>query len=270
MNYYKLSDEELAKKVNDFYKTARTHQKKWRLESSDLHKFRAGHQWSDDDKSLLESQGRPPVVFNRAGTIIDAVVGNEITNRQEIRFLPRTNASAAFNDMATSVIRWVRQECNAEDEESDAFENCLIGGMGWIETRIDYDENGEPIIRMDAIDPIDMYWDTNARKHNLEDRKWQIREKWIPVEEAKQTWADFTDINTTEGMAPDLDDGFRNADPPYYERESTGYDKREKTIRVIEFEWVEQQVYHAVKNPITGKIETVDAKQLKKIGRAHV
>lgn len=267
MNYSELDDHELVKKINDCYKRSREHSKSWRRESADLHKFRAGHQWSEEEQAILEEQGRPPVVFNRAGTIVDAVIGNEITNRQDIRFLPRTQDDAKLNEIATEVIKWIRQECNAEDEESDAFENTLIGGMGWIETRIDYDENGEPIIVMDAVDPHEMYWDTNARKHNLEDRKWQAREKWIPTEEAKSMWPEVQELIPAESMAPELDDEIRNADPPYYERESTGFDKKEKTVRVLEYEWIEQVVEYVLQNPVTGAVEKVSADTIKKLSK---
>lgn len=215
MKYYDLEDFELVKKINTFYKNSRDYSKYWRKENRDLHDFRSGHQWSEDDKAVLEEQNRPPVVFNRAGTIIDAVVGNEISNRQDIRFLPRTNDDSAYSEMATEVIRWIRNECNAEDEESDSFEDVLIGGMGWVETKIDYDENGELIIVMNAVDPAEMYWDPDSRKHNLEDRTWQIREKWVPIEEAKETWPEIADLKPTEGMAPELDEQVRNADPPF-------------------------------------------------------
>lgn len=266
MNYSELNDSELIDKINECYKSARQHSSTWRKENSELHRFRSGHQWSDDEKAILEEQGRPPVVFNRAGTIIDAVVGNEIANRQEIRFLPRTADDASFNEIATETIRWVRQECNAEDEESDAFENVLIGGMGWIETRVDYDENGEPIIVMEAVDPQEMFWDTNSRKHNLEDRKWQCREKWIPMDEAKAMWPNVEELKPSEGMAPELDDDIRNADPPYYERESSGFDKKNKTVRVLEYEWIEHEVSFVVENPVTGSVERdVSPETLKKL-----
>lgn len=266
-SFNKLDDEELVKKINDRYKRYRSHSRTWRAENKSLRDFRAGHQWSSDDKAILEEQGRPPVVFNRAGTIIDAVTGNEISNRQDIRFLPRTLDDSQGVEMATEAVRWVRNECNAEDEESDAFEDTLIGGMGWVETVIDYDENGEAIITMNRVDPNEMYWDLNAKKHNLEDRKDQIREKWLPTEEAKEMWPEISDLKPSEGLAPDLDEDIRNADPPYYERESTGFDKKEKMIRVLEYQCIEMEVVFQVQNPLSGKIETVNADQIKKLNK---
>lgn len=263
-----IDDTELVKKINDNYKRYRSHSRVWRNENKSLRDFRAGHQWSSEDKAILEEQGRPPVVFNRAGTIIDAVTGNEISNRQDIRFLPRTLEDSAGVEMATEAVRWVRNECNAEDEESDAFEDTLIGGMGWIETVIDYDENGEAIITMNRVDPSEMYWDCNAKKHNLEDRKDQIREKWIPSEEARRMWPEIKDLKPSEGMAPDLDDqDIRNADPPFYERESTGFDKKEKMIRVLEYQCIEMEVAFQVQNPLSGQIETISSDQVKKLNK---
>jgi hypothetical protein len=262
-----LDDDELVKQINDSYKRSRESSRGWRKENRDLHNFRSGHQWSEEDKAILEEQGRPPVVFNRAGTIIDAVIGNEISNRQDIRFFPRTTDDSQLTQIATEAVRWVRNECNAEDEESDAFEDTLIGGMGWIETSIDYDENGEPIIVMNRVDPVEMYWDQNARKHNLEDRKYQIREKWMPMDEAKAMWPTIADLKPAEGLAPELDDEIRNADPPFYERESTGFDKREKQVRVLEYQIIEMETVFRVQNPLNDKVESINENQLKKLNK---
>lgn len=130
----KLDDDELIDELIKRYKEARRYSAGWRREARDLYRFRAGHQWTEDELAYLEMQRRPPVTFNRAGTIIDAVVGNEIGNRQEIRYFPRTLGDSPVNEVATNAVRWVRDQCNAEDEESDAFEDVLIGGMGWVET----------------------------------------------------------------------------------------------------------------------------------------
>src|SRR3990172_633308 len=151
----KLEDDELIDELVKRYKEARRYSASWRKEAREMFKFRAGHQWTDDELAYLEQQRRPPVTFNRAGTIIDAVVGNEIGNRQEIRYFPRTLGDSAVNEVATNAVKWVRDQCNAEDEESDAFEDVLIGGMGWVETRIDYDNDLDGRIIMERVDPLE-------------------------------------------------------------------------------------------------------------------
>lgn len=261
----KLDDDELIDGLIKHYKDARRYSAGWRKEARDLYRFRAGHQWTDDELAYLESQRRPPVTFNRAGTIIDAVVGNEIGNRQEIRYFPRTLGDSAVNEVATNAVRWVRDQCNAEDEESDTFEDVLICGMGWIETRIDYDNDLDGRIIMERVDPLEMYWDYSASKHNLEDSQVFFREKWIDKEELRAMWPEADDIVPLEDAAPELDNDVRNADPPFYEREASGYDRKKNQVRVLHAVWCERAPFYRVLNPYTGKVESLSAEKFKKL-----
>lgn len=250
-------------KVETFYREARQASSKWRKEARELYAFRSGHQWSDEDISYLEEQHRPPVTFNRAGTVIDAVMGSEISNRQEIRYLPRTQGDGSLNEAATGVVKWVRDNCDAEDEESDAFEDVLISGMGWTETRISYDDDADGKIILERIDPLEMYWDPSAKKHNLADARFFIREKWMDKDEVNNLWPN-KEIQPAEYSDPDLDE-VRNADPPYYERESMGIDHKRGQVRVKEIHWCEKEKYHRVENPLTQKVESLDGEKFKKL-----
>lgn len=254
--------EELLEKVMACYKEARMASAKWREEAKELYAFRAGHQWDDEDISYLEEQGRPPVTFNRAGTIIDAVCGSEVSNRQETRYIPRSGEDGLLTEAATQVAKWVRDNCDAEDEESDAVEDLLICGMGWTETRIDYDDDPDGKIPVDRVDPLEMHWDPASTKHNLSDATWFIREKWMANDDVKAMWPD-SEILPTEDAAPELEP--HNADPPFYERESTGYDRHRKQTRILEYQYSEREHYHRVQNPLTGAIEAVSDADFKKL-----
>jgi hypothetical protein len=64
----------------------------WRKEAREDFAFEAGDQLSDDDKAILQEAGRPIVIFNRVGPVVDSVAGQEVANRQEVQFVPRTRA----------------------------------------------------------------------------------------------------------------------------------------------------------------------------------
>lgn len=264
-DYLKLDDDEFVTKALDKYKESRRKSSNWRREAKELYEFRAGKQWTDDELAYLEEQRRPPVTFNRAGTIVDAVVGAEVANRQEVRYFPRTNDDAMLNEVATNAAKWVRDQCNAEDEETDAFEDVVICGMGWTETRIDYDTNIDGQILIERIDPTEMYWSSSAIKQNLEDADCFFREKWIDKDEIRQLWPDADEILPSLDMAPEFEDQERNADPPYYEREATGIDNKKNQVRVLEYQWCERTAFYRVQNPMTGAVESVTNEQYKKL-----
>jgi hypothetical protein len=71
--------------------------------------------------------------------------------------------------LTMSAAKWFRQQCDAEDEESDAFRDLVVCGMGWTETRLDYEDNPEGDPKVDRSDPLEMVWDSGAKKRNLVD-----------------------------------------------------------------------------------------------------
>ena len=93
----------------------------WRREAREDFDFDAGEQLTDEDKAILQDAKRPIVIFNRVGTTVDSVSGQEVGNRQEVQFLPRRQGVVKKNELLTSATKWFRQQCDAEDEERDAF-----------------------------------------------------------------------------------------------------------------------------------------------------
>jgi len=217
-----------------WFKADLRHAEEWRKEAATDYAYRDGDQYTDAERRTLEDQGRPPIVFNRVGAIIDAVSGQEISNRQEVRYIPRVSGPAKraseqqspppmgdnggppmppemagappgmppqmedtggdqeSTDLLTSAALWFRDQADADDNDSEAFRDMITGGMGWTETRLDYEDNPEGSLVDDRTDPFEMVWDYNARKNNLADatRLWRVR--CLPIEEARAFVAGFS------------------------------------------------------------------------------
>jgi hypothetical protein len=103
---------------------------------------------------MLDS-GRQPIEFNRVGPIVDSICGLEINNRQEIKYLPRTQGDTEVDERLSSLGEWARDEAHAEDEESEMFRNAVICGRGATETRIDFSEEPTGKIVVDCLDPLE-------------------------------------------------------------------------------------------------------------------
>lgn len=242
----------------------------WRSAAREDYGFEAGDQWSEEDKSVLRDQLRPIITMNRIAPIIDSVSGSEVSNRQEVQYIPRTQGDVQVNEVLTAAAKWFRDECDAEDEESDAFRDMLICGMGWTETRLDYEDNpdGEP--RIDRVDPMEMVWDSTAKKRNLIDgrRVFHIRRN-IPIEEARALCPndDFEDADYNATWADveldrkdDHENNGRFYDKPDQEVEGEG--KQEKRVTLIRAQWYEREPAFRVIDPDNpGRVVTVGEKQ---------
>lgn len=166
---------------------SKLHAQNWRKEARQLYDLKAGHQWDDEDVQRIQEkyQGAyPTTVFNVANKYCNSVTGLQINNRQEIRYFPREAGDVGIDDFSTGIVKWCRDESEAEDEETDSFEDVFWVGMAWIEHFLNEIEDPEaPHIAQERRDPLEMLWDPMARKRNLVDRRYQIRIKPMTAEE---------------------------------------------------------------------------------------
>ncbi len=165
----------------------------WRAEAKKAYDFVAGEQWTPEERQVMEDLMRPVTVFNRIAPIVNAIVGHETANRQAVAYLPRQLGATPVAEVISNAAKWVRDECGADGEESDAFEDCVVTGEGWINTEPDYDDDPDGMIIMERIDPREMDVDPTCSKKNYKNAKWVCRTRKMERTRALENWphADF-------------------------------------------------------------------------------
>src|SRR5581483_1756939 len=231
----------------------RRHSAAWRKDAKDEFAFLAGDQWTATEKAQLRDQLRPEIVFTRTITIIKAIAGFEINQRHEIQYLPRNLEDAAVNEVLSAASKWMADECDGEDEESEAFQDALTCGMGWTENRLDYETDPQGMYVESQVDPLEMYWHFNARKKNVADAKRIWRLKKMGRAEAKALFPKFTTAQ--------IDAAWAVGDVPI-EPEKTVEEKRRRDentdgidltdeVHVLERQWFELEPKWLVADPET-------------------
>src|ERR1700692_4206154 len=271
-----ISKDDFRSKAVERIRQARQFCSKWHKTARDEYDFVAGEQWKPEDMEALRLQNRPDVTFNYSEKMIDAVVGAEVSNRQEVSYKPRTMDSAGLAELWTNAARWVRDECNAEDEETDAFRDALICGMGWTQTRMDYteDKDGMPVV--ERIDPMEMYWDPAGNKPGLADRRFDVHGVWMDDDLILKRWPNQLIYNSDDQMSGStgiIRTGHRYLDDNDYKDDQ---DRHIDQTMVWNYQCVELEPYYRVATG-DGNIEEISADdfgamkgQLDKFGLKYV
>lgn len=263
-----LADEDLFLRLKDWFKADAEHWDQWRIQAKEDFAFRSGDQWSEKEMEVLREQMRPVITFNRIDPVIDAVAGTEVGNRQEVSYIPRTEGDVQANEVYTSAAKWFREQCDAEDEESDAFQDVLTCGMGWTETRLDYeqDEEGAPIV--DRVDPFEMFPDHTAQKRNLEDARHVFRVRPnISLDEAMALIpnCDPDDLDAKWALTGDTSsDGETQEQARFYRSDGKPVEQTEKgKVTLVEVQWWERESVHLVADAATGQIQPMEDQSFK-------
>lgn len=239
--------------------------REWRGQAKFWFGFRAGEQWTVDDKAVLDEKSRPHIVFNRVLTILKAVAGMEINGRHETAFLPRGTEDAKANEVLSQASSWMGDECDAEDEESQAFEDTATCGMGWVEQRMSYEDDAAGLYIEDKINPLEMYWDRTSRKKNLSDSRRRSRVRRMPLSDAVSMFPGKTRDQIDAGWAMDsaLDFPQKSIEQKWKRDEDNSLDPSYNDlaeVTVVQIQWFEKEVYWIVADEATNtKAELSDA-----------
>jgi len=187
---------DLIKTIGANIKAATDQQSDWRKESEQCDNFVAGHQWDKADVSRMREAQKPAITYNRIQPMVNAIVGTEIQNRQKMIFVPRhptDEEASGASDLATEAYTWALDQCNGEYERTQAFRDMVVRGIGWMSTRMDYNDDIDGKVMLERVDGMEMHYDPDARKQNLEDANWVSRHRIMKMSEVYTIWPDKAD-----------------------------------------------------------------------------
>lgn len=288
-----LDDEDLFNLLKSWYINDMKANSPWYSEARTDFAFEAGDQISAEEEAQYKADERIHVSMNRIKPTVDVICGMEVTNRQEVQFIPRTTVAALpqvdpktgqqipqkpsdddseQTEGYTEVARWARDNCDAEDEESDSFRDTVICGMGWTSTEMDYDSDPEGKIVIDRLDPLEMGWDSTSTKRNLDDAKRFSRTKRdISAYDARESFPgkDLTDLHAGWAFEARLDEGYDHDRElaRSYKNKNVDNEQR-KSVTMVIMQWCEVHTAYETINPADGQAITIDKDQLKEAKKA--
>jgi hypothetical protein len=255
-------NDELFTKIKDWVRADIDHSAEWRMQAREEYKFVAIHgQWTEDAKEVLKQEERPIVTFDQTSKYVKAICGLEINNRQMTTYLPRDVRNAGevkANEILTNASDWMSQGTDASRQQSRAFRDTTICGMGWTSGEINYDDDPQGKYLEERCDPLEMGWDCNARDANLFDakRRWRMRE--MTEEEARNLIPGITE----DMDAADLDAAWAsdfNSQASAETKTKQQKERREENteedpnrrFKILQIQWWEHETYVKTVDPQT-------------------
>jgi hypothetical protein len=223
----------------------------WREEAHHCYDVVAGDQWDEADKAAMKEANRPAVSLNLVASFVRGICGLEVGNRQEARYLPREMGDVQVNELLNAAAAWVRDECGADDEESEAFRDLVICGIGACEVRICYAEDPAGKILIERIDPLSLRWDPAARKRGLTDARWVAYSKRLPRSEIERMFPDADLPMEAEGEYDEMDPAGEPHDREaarWYEGGTGGRDST-KGLLVWQYQYWEDEAFVRISGP---------------------
>ncbi|MFA5377106.1 MAG: portal protein [Dehalococcoidia bacterium] len=183
----------------DILATAKKHFEEANSAWSDLHaemledlNFLAGDQW--DPTLLADREGKPCLTINKLPAFIDQVVGDQLQNRPQVRFIPVDgSADPDTAEVMTGLFRHVEQQSDAEvayDTGSDSAVSC--GKGAWrVLTEYTDSETFDQEIRIERIlNRFSVFPDPLAQKWDYSDGRYMFVVEDIPRETFEATYPD--------------------------------------------------------------------------------
>lgn len=182
------------RRVLSWWAYERAHQADNRRMRLKQHEYRDGEQWDPDDANELENdRGTHASVYNLIHPAIEWVSGTERRTRVDYLILPTSPEMAKAAEIKTKAFKYVNDVNNARWAMSQAFEDAITSGLGWLEVNIRGDQSQEPIY-IGYEDWRYVWHDSLAVRLDLEDARYLFRAKWVDYDVAVAMFPDRADV----------------------------------------------------------------------------
>lgn len=175
--------------------------------------FFVGDQWSPTDKALLNAQRRPALTINKILSTISNVLGEQIQNRSDVSFQPRSGAPLETAETLTKVFRQISDANQLDWLRSDMFCDGIITSRGFLDVRLDFTDSMTGEVRITSINPKNVLVDPDAEEYDPDTWNDVVTTKWM-------TWQDIELLYNAEDA-----EYLKNRSDSYF---AYGYDSIER------------------------------------------
>lgn len=164
-----------------------------RLASERDQDYENHHQWTEDDKDVLDKRNQAATVVNRIKGKVNLLTGILEKTKTKPKALPRTPKHADAADAITEALRFVVDNTDFQTKSSNVFRDGeVIWGYGGAIVEFE-EKGGEKWVAVNEIPPDRYYFDPHSRKLDFSDKKFDGIVLWMDEEDAIDEFPDKKD-----------------------------------------------------------------------------
>jgi len=150
-------------------------------------------QWREEDARVLKDRGQVPLVYNVISSSVNWVLGTEKRGRSDYKILPRRKDASKPAERKTQLMKYLSDVNRTPFHRSRAFEDAVKVGLGWMESGVQDEDDGEPVYnRYESWRNI--LWDSACTEKDLTDCRYIFRVKWVDLDVAEAMFPDRAGI----------------------------------------------------------------------------
>lgn len=152
--------------------------------------FFEGKQWSDADLKVLEEEGRPALTLNHVKPLVNVVLGYHKTNRVDATYIPGNDGTSSeeIAEVLTAISKVDYERCGVTYVDAEVFLDGLLGGRGFYDCRLDFEENDFGDIKWSAVDPFSVYIDPDSSGYDPKDWGFVFSNRWASTDEIEANY----------------------------------------------------------------------------------
>lgn len=145
--------------------------------------FHRGEQWSKADMARLKKVKRPTLTINKIKATVKNVRGEQIRNRAETSFRPRTPGAEETAVALQKVYKQVSDTNQLNWKRSQMFDDGIITSRGFLDMRIDKKDSKAGEICITNVNPKNVVIDPDADEYDPDQWSDVVVTKWYTADD---------------------------------------------------------------------------------------
>ena len=146
-------------------------------------RFFAGEQWDAADVARLKLARRPALTINKIISTVSNVLGEQIFNRSETSFRPRSGAPVETAESLTKVFKQISDNNQLDWKRSDMFADGIITSRGFLDVRLGFGDSMQGEVLVENINPKNVIIDPDGEEYDPDSWNEVFVTKWMTADD---------------------------------------------------------------------------------------